>query len=177
MSCEFVLNCSEYVDWQLIIASISATRGRIVVPNKDTSDKEYQDLYKIWDAAGLNYSSARWENYYPGDYCKTISSTFETILDVTHIRSWISRIDPGYSAPWHYDIDHDEQEYLKLGKLRRFICFIGDPAPGHISIVNDRSFYNEASGNVYEWNDYRAWHAGANVGLVPKYQYNFLSYS
>ena len=177
MSCKFVLNCSDLISWQQLVDAIPSTSGKAVLPDKDTLNKEYQLLYKLWDNAGVNYSSARWKNYYPGEYCTSISDTFEIILGVTHIRSWISRIDPGYNAPWHYDIDDNEKEYLKLGNLRRFICFIGAPAVGHVSIVGRKCFYNEADGNVYEWDNYSAWHAGANVGLVPKYQYNFLAYS
>lgn len=177
MSCKFVLNCGELVNWQRIINAVSKKKGVSIVPDRSDTNDEYRALYDLWDSVGLNYEGVKWTNYYPRDYDSSVATILEKELGVTHIRSWISRIDPGYSAPWHYDIDHNEEDYLKLGTLRRFICFIGEPAPGHASFVESQCFCNERSGNVYEWSDYRAWHAGSNAGLTPKYQYNFLAYS
>lgn len=178
MGCKFVTNCANTVDWKDVIDGIKDLPGAVVVPDRSKlNSDEYQALFKLWDSADFNLANVKWINYYPQDLCYNVAAKFEEILGVKHIRSWVSRIDPGYSAPWHYDIDHDEQEYLKLGQLRRFVCYIGEPAPGHISIIEDSCHYLEKEGNIYEWDNYRAWHAGANVGLTPKYQYNFLAYS
>jgi len=176
MTCIYVTNYDP--GWDSIINKISELPGKeIILDRTALTGLEYQKLFNLWGAAGYNQDSIKWTNYYATDYGYNIEKQFENILGVTHIRSWISRVDPGYTAPWHYDIDSNEEEYLKLGKLRRFVCFIGEPAVGHISIVENECFYNQANGNIYEWNNYRAWHAGANVGLLPKYQYNFLAYS
>lgn len=178
MSCRFVANCSDLINWQAIIDDISHKPGTAIIPDREKlASAEYDALFEKWDNCNFNYSSVKWINYYTEDLCQDVASIFEDLLGVTHIRSWVSRIDPGYSAPWHYDIDDNEQEYLKLGQLRRFVCYIGKPLPGHISIVEDSCHYLEQEGNIYEWTNYRAWHAGANVGLAPKFQYNFLSYS
>lgn len=177
MECKFVVNCASLIDWPSIICSIKNKPGTSVVPDrKKLSSNEYQKLFDMWDNANFNYSSAKWINYYPEDYGYTISNTFESIVKSKHIRSWISRIDPGYYAPWHWDIDDNETEYLKLGKLRRFICFIGEVHPGHVSIINNSCLHAEQEGNIYEWNSYNDWHAGVNAGLIPKFQYNYLGY-
>jgi hypothetical protein len=176
MTCSYVTNYDP--GWISIINKLSKLPGKEIILNRNVlTGTEYETLFNMWDSAKYNKDSIKWTNYYATDYGFTIEKYFESMLAVTHIRSWISRIDPGYNAAWHYDIDSNEEEYLKLGKLRRFVCFIGEPAVGHISIVENECFYNQVNGSVYEWNNYRAWHAGANVGLIPKYQYNFLAYS
>lgn len=168
------------IDWNSIIASIIDTPGRSIKPDKsvwNTANPAYKELYSQWEAADFNTASIGWINYYPGDFDESLSTTFAESVGVTHIRSWISRINPGCCTPWHWDIDDHEQEYLKLGKLRRFSVHISKPAHGHVFIINDQCHYMQDQGTVFEWDSYKDWHAGMNCGFTPKFLYNFLGYS
>jgi hypothetical protein len=177
---KFITNCSDKINWDSIIEVIINKPGKDLIPDKSLwNDRNpgYGKLFSLWEDANFNLSSAKWTNYYPGkDYDDCISKQFEDLLQVKHIRSWISRIDPGYCTPWHWDTDDKEDEYLKLGKLKRYSCHISKPAVGNIFIIGKQAHYFWEQGDLYEWNNHRAWHAGINVGLTPKFLFNFLSY-
>jgi hypothetical protein len=177
---KFIINCSDKIDWNSIIDTIIDQPGKALIPEKSLWNERnpgYSELFSMWENANFNLSSAKWSNYYPGkDYDSSTINTFEDMLSVKHVRSWISRIDPGYCTPWHWDTDDNEQEYLKLGKLKRFSCHISQPAFGNIFIIGKQAHYFWEQGDVYEWSNHRAWHAGVNVGVTPKFLFNFLSY-
>jgi len=61
----------------------------------------------------------------------------------------------------------------KLPDFKRWHVHISKPAFGHAFCVDDKCFYNQEQGSVYEWSDRKYWHAGSNCGLVPKYVFNF----
>jgi hypothetical protein len=89
---------------------------------------------------------------------------------------FVSEIKPGRMAPWHFDIDPNEEENKKKGNLIRFHLHLSKPENGHVFIVEKEIFYNIPQGNVYRWNNLSAWHAGTNCGIVPKYLFSFKGY-
>lgn len=139
---------------------------------------EYREVFKLWDESNFNNSSIKWINYYPDiELVKDFESELCDKLNVRALRSWVSRIDPGYYAPRHYDIDDKEQEYLKEGSLIRYTVFIDKPELGHIFILNDKHYYNIEQGAILEWPNYRDWHTGINGGLKPYYMFHLLCVS
>jgi hypothetical protein len=177
---KFILNCSEEIDWHNIIKQISYKSGKEISPsggNWNLKNPEYLKIYNLWKDARFNMSSIKWTNYYAEvDYPDEIIRIFEQALNVTHIRSWISRIDPGYCAAWHWDVDDHEEEYLQLGEIKRFVCHIGNKDPGHVFVLEDTCQHNIQNGDVFQWSNYRAWHGGMNCGLTSKFMFNFLGY-
>ena len=93
------------------------------------------------------------------------------------IKSWISKIYPGKTAPWHWDWDVDWKKYTEQGNPVRFTAMINEPAPGHVFIVGDEALYNEKQGDVHKWPDFKSYHGGTNCGLVPKFNFNYLAYA
>lgn len=167
------------VDWDNVIATLITPANEVTTdPAKwKLETPGYTDIYNTWKNANFNMQAVKWINYYPGThYDKKIIDDLSAWLGVTELRSWISRIDPGYFAPWHWDVDDHEQEFLKHGNLRRFSCFIKKPAHGHIFIVNDTYYYNQLQGTVIEWPKYNEWHAGMNAGMTPKYMLHLIGY-
>jgi hypothetical protein len=137
----------------------------------------YLEIYQLWKDANFNLSSIKWTNYYPGKHFdQTVETSIAEQLGITALRSWISKIDPGYCAPWHWDVDDNEQEYISKGTLYRYSVFIEDPKPGHIFLVDSQVYANQPKGTTVKWDNYRAWHAGSNVGLEPKYMYHIIGY-
>jgi hypothetical protein len=166
------------IDWNNVIASLP-DEGEVVMPLSDRwdlSNLEYLKIYNQWTQAKFNLSAIKWTNYYPGIHFDTsIVEEFANTLGVKILRSWISRIDPGYFAPWHWDVDDHEDEYLKQGNPIRYSCFIENPSHGHIFIVDDEYFYNQPQGTVVKWKNYKSWHSGINAGLEPKYMLHLLA--
>jgi hypothetical protein len=67
-------------------------------------------------------------------------------------------------------------ELLLLGSPVRYTCYIQDGSDGHTSIVNNVAIYKAKKGDIYEWPQYDAWHAGGNCGLHDKFMFNFWGY-
>jgi hypothetical protein len=167
--------------WNEVIDSLLLQKGIDITVDQSKWDLDtpgYTDVYEIWKKANFNSNSIKWINYYPGKhYDQHIVDDLANYLRVKTIRSWISRIDPGYFAPWHWDIDDKEKEYLSKGTLSRFSCFIEPPSMGHIFILGDQYYFNMPQGTLIKWNDYKEWHCGINGGLTPKFMFHLLAYS
>lgn len=119
-----------------------------------------------------------WDMFYPGQNFDTdIVDQFikefnlQEIISKVH-SAWISRIHPGHFAPMHWDVQDDEEKLAFQPDIVRFHCHISPPQFGHIFIVEDQCFYNQQQGASYQWTSRKAWHAGTNCGLKPKYLFN-----
>jgi hypothetical protein len=185
-SCSF-LGLFSQLDWDDVIQSLLKQEGSTITtdPSRwNLDNSEYGKILKLWDEANFNYNSIKWTNYYPEkhfpskidlDVCEYLK------LDGVH-RSWISRVDPGYYAPWHWDVDDNEYEYLKKGEIKRYSIFItGDnymqeSTLGQIFILGNDYLYQCPKGSIFKWNNYKEWHAGINAGLKPKFMYHLIAY-
>jgi hypothetical protein len=132
----------------------------------------------MWEAAGYKTpaegGTVEWEMFFPGhNFDQSIVDTFAEYVGLEKVHScWISRIWPGYFAPWHWDVNDDEARLSKEPTKPRWHCHMGKPAFGHVFIADDQCFYNQPQGTVYRWDSRSLWHAGTNCGLVPKYLFN-----
>jgi hypothetical protein len=170
-------NTGNLIDWHNIIASIDTLPGK-KVDLINWNNPLFLKIKEMFQSSNYNMSSAEWINYYPGkDFSENVNQLFGNFVNHPNvIRSWISKVNPGKTAPWHWDVDDDEEKYLTNGKLVRFSCKIGSSDPAHITVVGDQVLYDNQSGDVYQWPDHRTWHGSANAGLIPKYQFNYLAY-
>jgi hypothetical protein len=144
--------------------------------NMDTGG--YSEIYKMWQEAKFNSSSIKWINYYPDKhYTQDLVNDAARYLRLSGVhRSWISRIDPGFYAPWHWDVDDNEHEYLTKGNIKKYSIMLGKPALGHIFIVGEDYLYNLPEGSIFKWKNYRDWHAGINAGMTPNFMLHILGY-
>jgi hypothetical protein len=172
---KIINNCSKYINWDNVIEKISTIPGKNSYKGfVNEKEPEIVDLINSWK--NWNNESIEWINFYPEDFGIDIVDVFSVLVDKECCRAWISKINPGKSAPWHWDWDSNETEYLKKGDLIRYHCSITDPQIGHVFIVKDTALYRSKKGDIYEWENYKDFHAGTNCGLVPKYNFNFLGY-
>jgi hypothetical protein len=168
------------INWEGIVTYLTDKKGSEVTTDParwKLSTPGYNDIYQMWINANFNPESIKWINYYPGKhYSNEVVMMVSKLLGITSVRSWISRIDPGFIAPYHWDVDDNEQEYLKNGKLYRYTCFMNDPTVGHILILGEEYFYNQEKGSLYEWDNYKDWHSGINAGMCPQFMFHVLGY-
>ena len=168
-------------DWDKIVHSLMTCTGHNVVmdPSKyDAANNGYKEIFDLWISKNVDPASVRWTNYYPGkDFDQSIVDEIAGLLNVTPMRSWISRVDSGFQAPWHYDVDDNEEEYLSHGTLRRFSAFILPAELGQVFTIKEHSYVNEEAGNLYEWDDYRDWHEAKNTGTTPHFMFHILGVS
>jgi hypothetical protein len=131
--------------------------------------KDYVHQTKLLESAGYNDTTVEYRHYQSGLH---FDSKYEQLLgEITNcipIMCWVSEIHPGKCTPWHWDINPWEQEHKKLGDLVRYFMFVTPPAPGHIFVTEEDAYYNECQGSIYKYSHIHAWHAGTNIGLVPK---------
>ena len=92
-----------------------------------------------------------WINYYPGKESMEVAEKFGEFVGAPRmIKSWISKIYPGKTAPWHWDWDVDWKKYTEQGNPVRFTAMINELPPGHVFIVGDEALYNEKQGDVLQ---------------------------
>lgn len=164
--------------WTEIIAHLDSKQGVEVTtdPSRWNLDNpEYLIIYNQWIAADFNMSAIKWINYYPGQHFdESITTDLADSLSISVHRAWISKINPGYFAPWHWDVDDNEEQYLTKGEIKRFSIFLSKQHPGHFFTTDEETFSNTQQGMIYQWKNYRSWHAGANAGLTPKYMLHLI---
>jgi hypothetical protein len=161
-----------------IMAVISSQEGKTITTDPKIWNLEtpgYKEIYERWQAANFNMDSIRWTNYYPKEHFDVMFATeFAKAVNGRLVRAWISRIDPGYMAPWHWDVDEEEAAYLEKGTLTRYSCFMQGATHGHILIVGNDYLYNRDVGELIKWNNYKEWHSGINAGLSPQYIFHII---
>lgn len=168
------------IDWQTILKDIEDQSGEVRTIGVDfykNQNGEFNEIINLWNKAGYTSEKVEWINYYPGQHFdKIIEEQFAKEVNSTPIRSWISCVRPGKSAPWHKDVDDSMESYKQLGTLERFTCHINKPVHGQVLLVEKDSFYMEPVGKIFKWPDYMSWHGAANCGFTNHYLYHFLGY-
>jgi hypothetical protein len=125
---------------------------------KVLQDAGYPDL--AWD--GITYSPVT-------HFDRDIILKLNQALGAVCTSSWISELKPGRISPPHWDIDRRDSEFEKYGELVRYSIHLGKSDQGHAFFVDGECFYNQQSGDTYQWNDPHSLHSGSNCGLIPKF--------
>jgi len=179
----YVGNCNHLINWDDIISSLDSQPPAYIGPRHRGSDDVIgiKEISDSWHQAGykllVDGGSAGWGMYFPNQHFDiSVVKRFSDFVNIDPVNAWISRIDPGTMAPWHWDANDAEEQYSKLPEMLRFTCHISRPNPGHVSVIEDVCLYNQQQGNVYKWPSRKSWHAGANCGLVPKYLFNIFGH-
>lgn len=177
----FFLSTYNKIDWQKLIDSLNSQDGKSITTdpniwNLDTSG--YSEIYQMWEKANFNAAAIKWTNYYTDvHYPTSVILELQSNLKLSGVhRSWISRVDPGYYAPWHWDVDDNEKSYLKYGEPKRFSIMIGKSSPGQIFIIGKDYLFNYEQGSIFQWKNYKEWHCGINASMNPKYMLHLLAY-
>lgn len=173
---KLVGNTGNAIDWVQVIANIENLEG-IVLPRLIWPNPHFTKMRDMYENSNYIMDSAEWINYYPDQhYDEILNRAFGKIVGkLRYARAWISRINPGKTAPWHWDLDDGEEEYLKEGKLVRYSCKMSDGV-AQVAIIGNTAIHGGVVGDIHQWPDHRLWHGSVNAGLTPKYQFNYLAY-
>lgn len=175
-NCQHKFNCDELIQ-HLQIQAVTPNHGHMELDPTNPYYNEYVKQTKILEDAGYNNSTVEYRHYKAGQH---FSNDYVTqlgeIVGATPLMCWVSEIRPGKCTPWHWDINPWEDEQKKLGKLVRYFCFLSKPQPGHIFVTEHDAYYNEQQGAIYQYSNLRDWHAGANIGLTPKFILTLTAY-
>lgn len=183
---KFIANTNNTIDWNEIVnICTNATNGdhntvtSVVDRSEAGSDSEllnrYRTLINNWVTAGYNLEEIEWYDYYPGVHFDiSIQDIIATLVNATPKRVFVSEVYPGKFVPWHWDIEDKEDEWLTEGNLVRYVVFMQAPQLGHMLPLDNQCFYNMPQGDIWQWDDYKNWHAGVNLGTTPHYLFHFL---
>jgi hypothetical protein len=168
------------VNWLEIIDNLPAD-GSVVSASFDRwdlSNPEYLKIYNQWKSANFNMSAVGWINYYPSaHFDASLTQSIADHLGLGIHRSWISKINPGYIAPVHWDVDDNESKYLEHGKIIRKTIIMHKFDLGQLLIINSQHYYNVDSNDVIDWNSHRDLHIGVNASLSPNYLFHIVGYN
>jgi hypothetical protein len=168
------------INWEDVVSSINMSKGEVRTIGQSfyqNNNGEFDHIINLWNQAGYTSNKVEWLNFYPEKHFdKNVEQHFSLQVNCTPVRSWISCVRPGKSAPWHQDIDDNLESYNKLGKLKRFTCFINEPYYGQVFMLEKKCFYMEPKGKIIVWDDYLNWHGASNCGFENAFLYHFLGY-
>lgn len=163
------------INWKEFMAGMHEQVGRPVALDSENIPSNFIEIKQVLDNAKFNSKSITWYFYAAGmHFPEHVVNQFAEEVNCKVCKAWVSRLDPGDYAPWHWDMDDNEEEYLKQGTLKRFTVFIHEPSFGQVLFVENRCYYNQTTGTVIEWPSYKNIHASANAGLHPQYLFHFL---
>lgn len=166
------------LDFDYLLETIKTAEPAYVGPRLDKDDVNSNSISEMWANAGhtrLEHGGTTgWDMYFSGKQFdhKFIETVCES-LQVQNIASWVSAIHPGNYAPWHYDTQVDET-YFNRPCVERYHIHLENWKPGHVFFVGDNALINYSQGDVYKWDSWKDWHAGANAGYSTKYTLNMI---
>lgn len=167
------------INWQLLQDQLATQEGdarTYGVGFYKNTDGRFNEIIDMWQKAGYDKAgTVEWINFYPGKHFdQTVVDEFAKQVGLKCARAWVSCVRPGKYAPYHWDIDDNEEVYLKQGNLVRYSVHVNTPQLGQVFIVDDILHHNKPQGHIFKWPSYKSWHAGGNCSFKPKYLFNFL---
>ena len=183
----YIGTTKDLIDWDSIVLGITPRTGdynsvKSVVDRSESNWEDdpallgsYHEIIGTWQKAKYDLNNIEWWDYYPGEHFDiAVQTKFASLVNAEPLRVFVSEVMPGQCVPYHWDIEDHEAEWLKLGSLVRYVCFIDKPQFGHVFILGEECFYNAEQYQVYKWDNYRDYHAGTNCGSEPYYLFHFL---
>jgi hypothetical protein len=156
---------------------VEPSHGHMRLEESNPYYNDYVSQTAALTSAGYNEHTVEYRHYQSGTHFhKNYELAISIAVNAQPLMCWVSELRPGKCTPWHWDINPWEEEHKQLGELVRYFCFLSKPAPGHIFVTEHDAYYNEPQGTIYQYEDIHSWHAGTNVGLVPKYLLTFTGY-
>lgn len=183
---KYIGNTADIINWDEIVKICSEsnngdhnTPAGVITRSDEQFEGEllsdYHRLMKNWIDAGYNMKEIEWWDYYPGVHFDiSVQNKIADFVNADARRVFVSEVYPGKVVPWHWDIEDYEQQWLAEGELRRYVVFMQKPHFGHVFPLEKECFSLMPQGDVWEWDNYRDWHAGINLGSIPHYLFHFL---
>ena len=184
---KYIGTTKELINWDSILQSIIPKTGdynsvKSVIDRSESNWAEdptllgsYHKVIDTWQKAGYDLDNIEWWDYYPGEHFDiSIQEKFADLVNANPRRTFVSEVMPGQCVPYHWDVEDNEEEWLKDGQLVRYVCFIDKPKFGHVFMFDNECFYNVEQHLIYQWDSYKDFHAGTNCGSAPYYLFHFL---
>lgn len=173
----YIDNWKAVFNIQDLMKSVNQCDGDRRTFNKDffdLSDPGMQEIKNLWESVGYEESSIEWYNYYAGiHFDQLFADKFAEQVNAESLKVWVSKILPGKFFPRHWDVDTDTSKYQDKD-IVRYHMHLKDYEFGHFFVLEDEYIAYHNSGDVYKWKNHKVWHAGGNIGITPKFIFNFV---
>lgn len=170
------INCDELI-LELQKQTVEPFHGHMDLPVDNPYYNDYVNQTAMLESVGYTDQQVEFRHYQSGNhFSQEVANTVGNIVKATPLMCWISEIRPGKCTPWHWDINPWENQHKQLGEIVRYFCFLSKPAAGHIFVTAEDAYYMEKQGAIYQYAYIHEWHAGANVGVAPKFLLTFTGY-
>jgi hypothetical protein len=194
-----MLSTNGLINWDSIIEEILVKQGSIrhidqTIDDNKTNLRTYNDLIKEkkipyeysrkpfinmvkgFYQAKYDFKKITFQNYYPRDhFSNIIIKDFEKIVNVSVQESWISKVDPYQSVPFHSD-EYDKEIEWNQKKLVRYMAFITEPIKKQVFVVGDTYYENVEKHTIVKWSTPKDTHALINCSDRPNFLFHFLGY-
>jgi hypothetical protein len=194
-----MLSTNGLINWDFIIEEILVKQGSIrhidqTIDDNKTNVRTYDDLIKEkkipyeyarkpfinmvkgFYEAKYNFKNITFQNYYPKDhFSDRIIKDFEKIVNISVQESWISKVDPYQSVPFHSD-EYDKEIEWNQKKLVRYVAFITEPIKKQVFVVGDNYYENIEKHTIIKWSTPKDIHALINCSNQPNFLFHFLGY-
>lgn len=164
----FIKNYQNWID-ERVIRSILNNPGDQRPDLNDPIHEYKKPIYNLLFKSGYDFTKLKWTLYYQSHFEKEIILPFDPGPDS---RWWFCKLNPGDMFPMHQDLLENEGP-----NLRRFWLACRDKKKGHIFSYGDYTLNEYRSGDLFEFEDPKEWHAACNLGFEPKISLQIVSYS
>jgi hypothetical protein len=170
------LNCEQILA-EICNHEVKPSNGHMELDPTNPYYQEYIKQTQMLESAGYTSATVEYRHYQSGiHFNNNHENVIGELVGAVPLMCWVSEIRPGKCTPWHWDINPWEKEHKHLGQLVRYFCFLSKPEPGHVFVTEEDAYYNEDQGTIYQYADMHSWHAGSNIGIVPKFLLTFTGY-
>lgn len=172
MTVKLIKNNAEWVNQELLTKIISGTgEQRPLIDEQDEPWK--RDQWQRWIDTGYDMKGVSWNMFYWHHLGMKAMEDLVLPIDICaeRIEWWFSRIDPCCVFPMHVDAFKTECK-----NFRRFSVPMQDYVDGHIFIYEGKNLEGYRAGDVFEFENPRAWHGAANLSMIPKVSFQFVCY-
>jgi hypothetical protein len=177
MNPKFICITDSLINWDDFLLNL---HNEDLIPNclarHDNDFNEQGEPYHTWlKNANYNWSNVKWTDYNLENTKTNVIEKFSNLVNSRMLRCFISKVDPGVAVATHWDEgDIKFYDVADKEKISRYTCFIQEPMPGHLFVVEDYCFYKVTKGSVYKWNNHKDFHSAANTGFQSHYIFHFL---
>lgn len=175
MTYQFLGNTNNLIDWDNFIEDIKKQNGYpncLARSNEDFDEK--MPYHMLLKSANINWNNVKWTDYNL-EIENQIVKIFSGVVKSKMLRCFVSKVDPGVCVPTHWDEgDIELIKHSDKNRISRYICFIQDPQPGHVFVVENECFYDVTKGSIFKWGKHTDFHSTANTGFSSHYIFHFL---
>lgn len=162
---KYVGNFADWIDKSVIETILTSPGDRR--PKTESSQYE-SEVEQRWREAGIDPKRLGWE-FYSNEHLGIKHLPLPIDIGKRKYKWWFSKLMPGDLFPLHVDVYPDDRK-----NIERYWMACKDHEPGHVFISDDFNLKTYKKGDLFKFENFKDWHAAANIGFTPKISYQLV---